>query len=467
MSQLAILDQRVRASPQVRSPVRTTGTRPALGMVLLLIALFIPSQASFVIGGLAFSGYRLVIILFIVPALIRVLSQRFGTAGWVDLAMLFASAWFVIATSRNDGLARALEAGGAASLDFLGTYLLARAYLTREAHVIWVARFLAMGILAIMPFMIIESLTGKHVLKDMVNVVVGGNFYIAPDKRWGFERAWGPFDHPILAGIITSTAISLVWFSIGSRKSVWVRLAWIAGPVLATVSTFSSGALASTVIQFGCIVWFYTTRSLRHRWLWLATGLLAFYLMIELVSNRSAYAVLISYLTFNPHTGFYRVEIFHWGFYHNILREPIFGIGESNWIRAAWMYSGSVDNFWLKITMDRGIPLFLMVVAAVLVALFGNRRGRVGTSEVRLGWTISMFAICFAGLTVHFWNHSFVWFALFLGIGTTWLRPVPRPQPTIAVERTRAGGLGADRRDVRMSRSRALIDRPLDGRASK
>ena len=435
-------------------------------LVLLLISLFIPSQASFVAGGLAFSCYRLVIIIFFVPACLRIMSQRFGKAGWVDLAMLATSTWFVIATTRNDGLSRGIEAGGASALDFFGTYVLLRAYVTKESHIVWIARFLAIGITMIAPFMVIESLTGQHVLKDLVTTLIGGNFYITPDQRWGFERAWGPFDHPILAGVITSTAISLVWFS-NLRRPAWQKLAWIAGPVIATVSTFSSGALASMVIQFGCIAWYYTAANLRRKWLWLGMGLLAFYLSIEVLSNRSAYAVLISYLTFNPHTGFYRVEIFHWGFYYNILREPIFGIGESNWIRAAWMYSGSVDNFWLKITMDRGIPVFVMVLTAVLITFLGQRRKPFGTSDVRLGWTLSMIAICFAGLTVHFWNHSFVWFSFFLGIGVTWLHPSPPARSAVAGGGPRYQRVGRGVRENRSNRGPVAIEGGRDERFAK
>ena len=153
------------------------------------------------------------------------------------------------------------------------------------------------------------------------------------------------------------------------------------------------------------------------------------YIFIDLLSNRSAYQVFISYLTMNPSTGYARLTILEWGFHHNVLREPIFGIGRNDWIRPEWMHSPSIDNFWLFTAMSYGVPAFVFLLAAsVLTMVLGRMPKAEPARSLRLGWLVSMFALILAAITVHYWGNSFVWFSFMLGIGTLWLAG-PEPAP--------------------------------------
>ena len=304
-----------------------------------------------------------------------------------------------------------MEAGGIYFVEIFGFYVFGRAI--GSSTVIfeifmrkWVKVLAAFAILAW-----IESTLKINIVYEILNL----NYHIMAAPRFGLERAHVSLPHPILYGLYASSFLALYMFSMNKQNiRTWLLF------TLATVPALSSAPLLSLSLQTMLLVWnaiFY-----KYNWRWKAIlGLfLAMYVFVSLVSNRPFVNILISYLTFNSGTGYYRIAIWEYG-WAEVLRHPLFGMGIfDDWIRAAWMHSKSIDNYWLLMMMRHGLPGFLAIL--VLVLLISKRMNANKNDKIKLikqGWIISLLSFILVGATVAIWASSVSIFALFLGIGAS------------------------------------------------
>lgn len=436
-----------RARPGA-SPTTLTGAMAGcpLPVSLFLASLAVPSLAAVSVGGLNLNAYRLLLLLLFVPAALGMFSgrARVPTAG--DLCLLGYVGWCAIALLRNEGAGVAIEAGGVLALETLGPYMIARAYVRTERAVVGVLAALLALLLILCPLMLAEMLLGVRPFRMLFGTLFGSPWTVSQDMRLGLTRAWGPFDHAILAGVFAASGLGLVVFGLVPRIRGG-RLVLIATPVIMAATTLSSGAISSLFIQFGLIAWRRIAR-FKARWTVLAILAAFAYGMIELVSNRTAYQVLLGYLTLNPGTAYHRLLILEYGWNLNVVREPLFGIGRSDWQRPEWMHEDSIDNFWLLTAMQSGLPALGLLLGAVVSTMVGPWLAMTpGMVDARKGWMISMLAMGLSGATVHFWGSSYVWFMFMLGLGQVMRSPVgpqrrglPEKQPV------------PDRRPARRSR---------------
>jgi len=166
------------------------------------------------------------------------------------------------------------------------------------------------------------------------------------------------------------------------------------------------------------IVWDKITASVAGRWAILTAVALTAYLAVEFSSNRTAFDVFISYLTFNADTSYMRVHIWHYGT-QSVMQHPIFGIGLNDWERPSWM-GGSMDNFWLVTAVRYGLPGFLFMAGGFLSICFGLGRLRnlsVLEAQCRKGLIITFCGLGVAVCTVHLWDAPYVLFIFLLGSG--------------------------------------------------
>ena len=84
---------------------------------------------------------------------------------------------------------------------------------------------------------------------------------------------------------------------------------------------------------------------------------------------------------------------------------------------------GSVDNFWLLMTMRYGVPAFLMLAFAIFVMVRQATKLPL-TSPVdqacRTGYLISLAGVIIAGGTVDYWHSMLSFFMFMVGAGM-WL----------------------------------------------
>ncbi|MBS3803299.1 MAG: O-antigen ligase family protein [Oleiphilaceae bacterium] len=390
---------------------------------LLLITLFVPTELSFTIGSLRITPYRVVLLLAFIPGIMKLLSDRAHVLNSIDFFIALHLLWGFVVFWHHHGGDTAIESGGIRMLEMGGGYLVARVYIINERGFRGFIAILSLLLVVLVPFVIFESISGTFPIKTVSALIAGSEPYTGMDPRHGFYRALGPFDHPILLGVFAASAVSLLWM--GAPRTLgqprFRNLPALAA-VAAALSSVSTGALAALAVQLVLLSWEMRTRHVSHRWLLLFILFVTFYFTIDTVSNRSGIRVFFDYLAFNAQTANYRIAIYESGLV-NIQSNPVFGIGFNDWVRPVWMYSNSIDNFWLLTAMVFGIPGFVTFVLPFLIITASGWRGIPSRHrKLRLGWAISLVSFLVAGCTVHFWNNLFVYLFFFLGAGVWFLK---------------------------------------------
>ncbi len=386
-----------------------------------LLALAIPPEAQFNLGTLVLSAQRVLLIVGIVPAAVRVLSDRRLGLQVVDAIALLHTAWVWVALAKAQGMNGAtIEAGGSYTLEFLGSYLVGRALTASLAHARFFARRMLAFILVLAALSIPEMLTGTHLIRGAFGEVFGPRSMAGVSPRFGLTRAFASFDHPILWGVFAASVLGMSWYLAPTRRTLgWPRLWRTAAIVGGAFTSLSTGPLMACTTQLGLITWERCTRGIRGRWWLFAAGLGAAYIAVDALSNRDPITVFISYATLNPETGYARQLIWEYGF-AEVLRHPLLGIGLNDWQRPEWMISSSVDNFWLLTAMQYGLPAVAALLAAVVIVTSRlAKRHELFLQEVKMGWLVSFFGLSIAATTVHLWGSAFVLFGFLLGMGVS------------------------------------------------
>ena len=385
---------------------------------LLILALLVPTGFSFMLGSLRLTPYRLVLIAAFIPLMLRLASGRAGKVTVVDSLLITHIIWSYIVIGYHHGFSQSIESGGIRMLELYGAFLVARATILNERDYRGVTAFLFFAVCLLAPFVIFETLTGVHLIQKISVTLTGVGFLGGMDSRMGLHRAYGPFDHPIHLGVFAAGLIGIwAYRAIPRLGRPKIRKYPFYAIVASTISSVSSGALAAMITQFVLIIWRYLARRNRNRWMLFTFLLIASYMVVDIISNRSGIKVFLHYLTFSAATAYNRIIIFDNGI-QDVYRNPFMGIGFNLWSKPVWMHSDSLDNFWLFQAITYGVPGFLTLLLPVLLLLGRNwkdQRGRV--QKLRLGWNISVIGLIISACTVHFWNSLFVYFAFFLGMG--------------------------------------------------
>lgn len=396
---------------------------PAL---LYLLAVVIP--VSFNLGPLVMTLLRLVLIVLIVPLVVRLLTGRLGRVMLTDVLFLAHLLWIAVALAANNP-DMVVQQMGSLGVEFLGGYLVGRAYIRTPQDFAALCRILAIIVCCTLPLAIHEALTGQPVVIEALARLPGIDSVevITYERRMGLERAQVMLAHPILYGLFCSMAFSLVFVALKGTAGTLRRYLMSAVIAACLFLSLSSGALLALALQLALIAWSVLTRYERWGW-WLLIGLGATaYVVVDLLSNRTPIQVFMSYATFSPHNAFYRGVIFEWGM-KNVWGSPILGIGLDDWVRPAWMRDSSMDNFWLVTAVRFGIPGFLLLAAgyalAVLQVMRRDFRGDPVLTLFRRAWVFTFLGLSFTLCTVHVWTntYSFVFFMLGAGI---WLIATP------------------------------------------
>lgn len=383
-----------------------------LASVLFILAIIIPPNYSIAPGGFVITpirGLGMIYFLIFVPQLFR--SNSFVEKVAIpDLAVTFHCIWAFIAIYYWHGGGRAVESVGIYSIEFLGLYAFGRCLAQNLENLKYFLRvfLIVVSFSALLAWF--ESLTGRNIVYSLL----GLPFYRLAEPRLGLERASVYMQHPILYGLFISMMMGLVIYTV---KGKVLRLSVIF--LVAVIPSLSSAPLLSIVVQLGATLWDQILKNNKKRWKIALVIAVIVYLAIEIPSDRSFIAVLISVLTFNPWTGYYRMMIWEYGI-QEVLSSPLWGIGFNDWARPRWMVSSSVDNFWLLTMMRFGIPaLILMAVPIFVSARKMIVRDFGSLLYLKTGWLISLLGVIFVGATVHFWANMFSMFSLFVGFGVT------------------------------------------------
>ena len=389
-------------------------------VILYLLSVAIP--IGFNAGPLALTTLRVFLLIAVVPLVLNLLRGKYGKMILTDYCMFLHLMWVTVALAVNNP-SQVVQQFGSFGVEFIGGYLMGRAFIRSPEAVFGLTRWLILIILCLLPFSLMEALNGRPLIVETIRKLPGLTSVgiVTIEGRMGLERVQSSFAHPIHYGLFCSVAFSLTFVALHNVMSTTRRVLISGLIMLSGFLALSSGALLAIALQVGLITWALIFAKIRWRW-WLLLGLFVLaYIVIDLLSNRSPIRVFMSYATFSAHNAYWRGIIFEWGM-KNVWGSPIFGIGLNDWVRPWYMYSGSMDNFWLVMAVRFGIPGFMLLAVGYAYGIYRVMRRNFDSDPlllmIRRAWTFTFLGLTFTLVTVHVWTniYSFVFFMFGAGM---------------------------------------------------
>lgn len=377
---------------------------------LALIGLLIPAaEVQVMIGGAKFTVGRLAVMLLLVPALCSLLR----TGRRLLMSDLFVSAmaiWMVGAALYTDGLG-SLSSAGAEGVEFLGGYLVARAFVFGRTALQTFLSVLKVFALISIVFAMADSASGRLIVHDafasMLQVTP-----IEDQYRMGIVRATSTFDHAILFGTFCSVVAAMLLYS---ESSVLKRIIYTGLCFTGAVLSLSSSSLMAFFIMSGTYTYDSVMRRFPWRWsaCWMVLGALG---LVVLLTADSPLGWILSHLTLEPESGYFRLLEWNSAF-SQISLSPWTGYAFFSFDLAE-LYS--VDCVWLALALRFGIPTIVLLILANITALLPtkspNRTGDVYLDRMRTAFSLVLAMFMFVGLMVHYWNYMWIFWGICVGI---------------------------------------------------
>lgn len=431
--------QAARAQERTEPASLADGAIP-LPVLIYLLCVVIP--IGFQVGPLAMTTLRLFMLIMIVPLMVRLVFGHYGRILLTDVMFVLFIGWTFVSLAANNP-DKVIQNVGSAGIEFLGGYIVGRAYIRGSADFIALCKWIGLLALATLPFALLETLTGRPLIIETLRKLPGLTSVAIVDieKRMGLERVQAVFAHPIHYGLFCSVAFTMSFIALRDVTGTTWRYVSSAIIAFSGFLALSSGALLAILLQIALIGWSRAFAAIQWRW-WLLIGIFVLaYVAIDLLSNRTPIRVFMSYATFSAHNAYWRGIIFEWGM-KSVWGHPLLGIGLNDWERPHFMYSGSMDNFWLVNAVRYGIPGFLFLAIGYVLGIFRVMRRDFSESEtlslLRKAWVFTFLGLTFTLSTVHIWTniYSFVFFVFGAGM---WMVTVSET-PDDGVKSTAAAG---------------------------
>lgn len=434
-----------QSRPHTTETTRRVAGVPFLVMIFI-ISLFIP--LFIFLGTVRLSPYRIVLILLFFPALFRLFNGLAGRMRLPDFCVIGICIWSSISLVVIHGISQVIETIGIFWIETLGAYLLGRVYIRTSEAFYAVIRMLFWLCMLILPFALFEALASKNLILLAFNKIGPSLSDLAGiiDDRFGLNRVHGPFDHPILFGVLFGSLIGLTYYVLGYGRMVFRRIlqpVMLAGTATLSLST---GPLIAMNTQIFLVLWDRLLRSVKARWYILtALAIIGYFIVDIFFARNTPFHTIVAYLSFSQGSAYNRILIWVYGT-QNIFDNPLFGIGLNEWARPSWM-SSSMDMFWIVGAVQHGIVvwvLWLVLFFSVFLQVAWSKGLSARLQDYRTGYLISLFGLFMAGWTVHFWNALFVYFMFLLGSGL-WMTERPPDDENDMISDERSGVPGYSR----------------------
>lgn len=385
---------------------------------LLLVVysyLLLPPEVAINLAGLNLPSYRIALLIAAIPSLIRIISSGGPRINLIDVAMIFLSFWVILSFATIYGVRSGLLRGFAIIVDTGFPYLVARACVGSFKDLRYFLLLSLPGFLFAGSALTIESLSGQLWLRPAFASVLGnvphysagepaGDLVVREETRLGLLRAYGPFSHPILAGVVMASILPLYYFS-GLRS--WPYLTGVAASLSAFFS-LSSAAILGLLIAGGAMIIDWGKRFVPKLSWWTIASLLALLIWALHVASTSGIIAVVGRLTLSPGTAGYRMLIWEHAS-TSVASHPWFGIGYQSWARPSWM-GESVDAHFLYLALRHGLAVPLVLLAAIAFAMvrLGMLAPWVNPVDRRLviGINIALFMFLVMGQTVTYFGST-------------------------------------------------------------
>ena len=130
-------------------------------VLIYLAAVILP--VGFHLGPLYLTATRLLLIAMIVPLGVNLIRGKYGRLLATDVFFLLHFCWIVVALAVNNA-AQVVQNAGSTGVEFLGGYILGRAYIRDKVSFIALIQSLTAIVILCFPLAVAEAWTGKSVL---------------------------------------------------------------------------------------------------------------------------------------------------------------------------------------------------------------------------------------------------------------------------------------------------------------
>lgn len=384
--------QRSQATPQPQN---------SLVIWVTLIGLFFP-PISISVGGTNFTPGRLVVFLLFVPALLTFFGsgrKRIGS----DFFAVALAVWMLLSAGLNGGFKPYV---GAEALEFLGAYLVGRAFFFGPSNVrafIQALKPIAGGLIALA---LVDVLSGHYATLDAFGIP---NIL---SQRMGRVRAASVFEGAEHYGSFCVAAASIFFYSERGVR----RIAYLLITFVGTFLSLSSGPLMGLCLVTALFIYDYVLRRHRWRWKFLITIIVVFLSGIFIFIDDPLPKIIVHF-TLDPQTGFFRLDTWNTAL-PLIEQSPIIGHGLAKLADSgdALIYLSSIDCVWLLEALRYGLLGVSLLILTMFSPILSGRKSARSSDDVQMGFSLAIVAMGFIGLTVHFWDATWLFLNLCVGI---------------------------------------------------
>jgi hypothetical protein len=333
-------------------------------------------------------------------------------------------------------------------------YFLVRIWCGSVDEVVSLVAAVGFVLLPVAVEMVVEQAVGKNLFASL------GGIPETVIERNGRLRAQGPFRHPILAGTVGATCLPLmlgIW-----RSNRMAAMIGAAASVMMVLASASSGPVVSLLVGAGVVMcWRFRRHAKRAVWAGIAG-----YLLIELISSRPAYHVIVTRLDFTgSSTAYYRARLIDTTVKH-FSEWWMFGTDYTR----HWIPSGigsvlangkhiDVTNYYIGFGIAGGLLAILLVLAIIrrcladVIEHVNDEEGEDAHGEKFMIWCVgaSLFSHAVSGLSIAYFDQSQTFFWLSVATLSSLIavhgraaarEPLPDPGPAAAPTWETSSGAG-------------------------
>lgn len=364
------------------------------------------------LGIITVTPGRVVAILLLLPAL-GTLFRNERSRLPSDFFAIALAVWMVASSVLNGGFRPYV---GAEALEFLGSYLVGRAFIFGPDNLKIFLVALTRITVVVVALGLLDTLSGTHVTIDGLGISSAASQYIAAkDYRMGLVRADSVFEGAEHFGTFCVAAASIFFYSeTGIRRRLKVGLCF-----LGCALSLSSGPLMGVGIVTGLFLYDRILKRNAGRWKALITLIFGLLGVVFLVSSDPLPWILV-HLTFNSQTGFVRIG--QWDAMLPLIESsPFLGHGyiDLETFGDSIYLKNGVDCLWLVEAFHYGVTAVILLCLTIFSPFFTSRKvSRTDPRDcnVRTGFTLAIVVTCLIGLTVHFWDAPWLFLSLCVGI---------------------------------------------------
>lgn len=381
--------------------------------LLLTGILLIPASLNIHLSGdgVKFTPGRAAIALLLLPGLLT-LSRAPRRVVASDVFVFLTAVWMIGSRIPEDGLN---PSAVASVIELFGGYVLGRVYfygphaLKRFLRIFKIITFLVISIA------VLDPIFGENVVQATANMIMTNPFYV-PQYRLGIVRAVSTLEMYEQYGTFCVAAASIFLF----LENKATRYRWAMFCFFGCVLALSSGPLLAFILMISFFV--YDRLLGRYAWRWkLITAIFMLFLFTVFNVAAKPLSWIVSHLTLDPETGYFRIYVFDYVTQQISLR-PLTGFGFGPIGADDFLSVTTVDNVWLVCAARYGIPMIVFFLLANLASFvsFASRSRHRGIdpfmTKAATGFTQVIMVFMLVGLTVHFWNATWQFWAVCIGI---------------------------------------------------